>query len=401
MDAVTLAAANAFTRRGRQISGRTAVLLGDSFMAFNGGPVSGSLGSWDSKGIVAWANYYLGQRLSILYNAGVGGQQMNAYLARVPTDVDAYKPTWVIGCGGINDISAGRTTAQMIADYTALFNYLINTKGYRVSWNTVTSVTTWTNAQLTTMTEVNMWLRAAPSIWPNLVIADVYDWFFDPTQGIPAAWRVDTTHPNPAGAVRMGKAIANALAPHIPAVSPLDVSGTASSTSNICTNGRFINPASGLGSGWSISGTTTATISQVARTDRPAGSWQRMVVPNGTSCAITRTDTIGTKATPGVDKIRLAVELNATNQETAPATQTQRVRARLQILDASSTILGDWDALYSDSGYSNHLYELGQGVLATPHIPLPATANKVAIFLYAFGGGTYDWDKVTVFRVMS
>jgi hypothetical protein len=331
MDAVTLAAAQAFTRRGRQISARTAVLLGDSFMAFNGGPTSSGLGSWDSKGIAAW---------------------------------------------------------------------MINAKGYRVLWNTVTTVTTWTNAQLTTMTEVNMWLRTAPSLWPNLVIADVYDAFFDPAQGIPAAWRVDTTHPNPAGAVRMGKAMADALRPHIPATSPLDVSGTASSTANICTNGRFINPASGLGSGWAISGTTTAALSQVARSDRP-GSWQRMAVPAGASCTITRTDTIGTKATPGADKIRLAVELNATGQETAPAAQTQRVRARLQILDAGNAVLSDWDAIYSDSGYANHLYELGQGVLATPHIPLPATANKVAIFLYAYGGGTYDWDKCTVFRVLS
>lgn len=382
-----------------------AVLLGDSFWEQNGGPrKNAGLVTFDAKGPVIWANFLLGQAFRIVKNVGVGGQRMQDFAARVPADVDAYSPNWVIGTGGVNDIGQGRTTAQIIADFTALFNLLITARGYRVSWNTITYVTDWTNAQNRVQTEVNHWLRTeAPSLWPNLVVCDVAAAVDDPSLGYVSDWRSDSTHPAAGGAFRIGRAMAAALRPFAPTAPPILESRNGSNSMNLITNARFNNPASGVGAGWSGGG-TNAVHSQVARTDGVPGVWQRMTITSEGAATLTlgnvAIDTA--KVTPGVDVVRLAVEVNVAGLLAAPTALTQRFNARVQFYDASNALLKQMDGAYADGSYKAlYVTDPGRGILATPEFLIPATATKWTVSLSAVGTGVFDWDRPTLAKVVT
>lgn len=386
---------------GRSIPGARAVLLGDSFWEQNGGPrKNAGLTTFDAKGPVVWCNFFLGQAFDVVKNCGVGGQQMSAFLSRVTTDVDAYDPDWVIGTGGVNDVSQSKTAAQTIAAFTQLFNYLIFEKHYKVSWNTITHPTSWDSTQHATAEVVNNWLLLAPSSWPNLVICDVLSSVYSPTDSsIPSKYRIDATHPNAAGAARIGKVMANALRPFVSPVSVVQSNNFATGL-NMLDNGRFINPTSGLGGYWTTGTMTNATPSQVARTDIE-GSWQRVTVTSDGSFNITRNAVALdlTKITPGIDSIRLAVECKVSGLSASPPSKNQRFNARLQLYDSGNQLLSDYSAIYADGNYDNHLLtDISQGVLATPRIPVLASATKFSISLTGSGTGVYDWDRATVVR---
>lgn len=402
MDVVTLGAAKADAKRKYAMKAalpqNTAVLLGDSFQEFGGGPKDPAAPtSWDAKGIFAWCNYYLGQRLKVVKQSGVGGEQMSAFLARVPADVDAYSPGWVIGMGGLNDITQGRTTAQIIADFTTLFNYLIATKGYRVSWNTITVVSGWTNPQYKICSEVNRWLSQAPQTWPGLVVPDALSAVLDPATGsIPATYRVDATHLNPAGAARVGKVMADAIAPILPPVAILESQNGTSGSSNLISNGRFQNPASGLAANWAWLGTPTVTASVVARTDIP-GQWQRAVFTGTNGGTFRATIPVaGTAVVPGTSKVRFAVESRVANLDPAPANDSQRWGIRLDFYNASSVLLSGIASLHSDGSYDNVLISGASGILATPDFVVPATTATIYASIRMNGGGDYDWDRATL-----
>lgn len=380
------------------------VLLGDSFWERNGGPRLAPTGlvTWDAKGPFVWCNYLLGQPFRVVKNAGVGGQQMSAYLARVPADVDAYAPDWVIGTGGVNDIGQGRTATQVIADLTALFDYLITERGYRVTWNTITPVTSWSATQFTHQFAVNHWLRTqAPSLWPSLIVIDVLREVYDvTTAAIPVAWRSDATHLNAAGAFRYGRAMANALRAFVPNSFVCLETVNGSSTPNLLANGRFANPSSGVASGWTGTG-GSAVHSQVARTDEPAGFWQRMEITaeGWATLAVANIVLDPAKVTPGTDYLQLAVECQVSGLLAAPTALTQRFNARVQLYNASSVLLTQMDGAYSDGGYDNPLITSAHGVLMTPEFPVPATATKATVSLTAIGTGRFEWDKATLAKV--
>jgi lysophospholipase L1-like esterase len=100
-----------------------AIIFGTSLEAQSGGLPSG-VGVIDtamsSRGWPHHFNVYMEQRFDLNRNAGVGGNTFAQMLTRMNADVLAYPSDWVFIGGPVNDISAGRTTAQIKADLDAI-----------------------------------------------------------------------------------------------------------------------------------------------------------------------------------------------------------------------------------------------------------------------------------------
>lgn len=124
---------------------------------------------------------------------------------------------------GINDITNGRTVAQLQADYLTIWQALCD-RGYKVYQTTLTPVTTSTDSWVTVLnqtvtaneskrTQINDWLRTCPS--PLSGVFDVADavetarntgiWMLDPASGLKTT--TDGTHPSSAGHILIGAAL--------------------------------------------------------------------------------------------------------------------------------------------------------------------------------------------------
>lgn len=213
----------AAARAGRT---NTVVLFGTSLEAQNGtgadtvdpGFVVNAL---SSRGWFHWCNLFLGNRLKLVRNAGVGGNRYDQMLARIQTDVLAYDSDWVFLGGPVNDISGGRTTAQITADLTTMLdsladrNVLILTAGPSTYYDTA--------AEKQTLAEVNDFIRDLRSTRRNVWVADAWRAVADPATGSPATGMAvnepdsGRIHWSEAGARYVGLAASQVLDAFIPA----------------------------------------------------------------------------------------------------------------------------------------------------------------------------------------
>jgi len=175
------------------------VALGDSFI--------GSYNQW-----VGWGNAQSGSRLSVLNNNGDGGgQQLTDMLAKIAGQVAPYAPSTVILHGGVNDIGAGASAATIQDRYTAVFDALDAIGVTDIVACTPPPSSTFSGAQNTVLGTVRAWLLALNR--PGVTVADT-GMAMSTGDGITsdAAKRVDTIHPNTAGAQAMANVLDDVLA---------------------------------------------------------------------------------------------------------------------------------------------------------------------------------------------
>lgn len=202
------------------IPGNRVIIFGDSLTAQNGsGPsaldVTGGPAQ-DGRGYFNWANGYLGQRATLVRNAGVGGDTTALMLTRVAADVLAYDSEWVWVCGGANDIANGRIAADIVTDMGAILDALA-ADGRKVLVITPPPSDNYTASELVVAGEVLDWFRALPDTRPGTTLVDTWRMLADPADGYPATGMThDGIHWSPAGAMRLGKAVADAVAPLMP-----------------------------------------------------------------------------------------------------------------------------------------------------------------------------------------
>lgn len=211
-------------------------------------PVAGTYGS--VRGSLNWANAFLGDQLTFVRNAGIGGNTYAQMLARITTDVLAYDSDWVLIGGPVNDIIQARTAAAIIADATAILDAL---SGRRVVMLTATATVQYTTTGMkSVLAEVNAWIKALPRTRPNIVVADAWAVLADKSTGSAATGMTlagssgsptDTLHWSAAGALRVGLAIADVMRPHLSSTpKPRSYNGDPLSV--------IANPSFSGGTGW-------------------------------------------------------------------------------------------------------------------------------------------------------
>ncbi len=197
-------------------------------------------------------------------NFGVSGDKLSGMLARVGS-VISYNPDVVFFLGGTNDLTdVNRTSAQMIADATSIFEQLTS-RGIRVFampilprsvWSTLSSpqIIVARQRQYT----FNNWLRNYSKTNHLVVLADPTPYLIDRTSatGDPIATHFkDGLHPNPSGAYIIGRTLWDVASAYYPLGSAKSFSvadvydATELVTGNLLTNASMSGTAGVAGSG--------------------------------------------------------------------------------------------------------------------------------------------------------
>lgn len=165
------------------------------------------------NGWPTWARILLGNRLTVLFNAGVGGNTLAQMLARLQGDVIARNPAWCSVMGGINDI-ARLTSDQIISLLREIYRQL-RSNGIRIVAHTILPLATghasYSVANQQKILAVNTWIRRECLLNRAMRLCDSYRAVVDPLSatGQPKAGYLanDFIHPSARGA----KAIADAF----------------------------------------------------------------------------------------------------------------------------------------------------------------------------------------------
>jgi lysophospholipase L1-like esterase len=204
----------------------------------------------------------LKNRLTVLWNAGIGGNTTAQMLARVDADVIARNPTWCSVMGGINDVST-LTAAQTVVNLQAIYQKLRNA-GIRVIAHTITPLTTghanFTAANTQKIMEINSRIRQECKLYPDMVLVDSHAALVDPNSATGVARTgviaTDNIHPSAKGSRLIGEAFANAVGGFIPA----NVTSVSSAADNRGVNAASTNLWPALPStatGGTLAGTAT------------------------------------------------------------------------------------------------------------------------------------------------
>lgn len=284
----------------------TLAIFGDSFTEMCDG-IKGLFTYRGGRGFVTWAMHRLGQRLVRVsragtLNGGVTGNTTAQILARVQADVLALNPGYAHVLAGTNDAISGVAFATTQANLIAIYD-AIQSAGIRLIVGTIAPYSSATTAQLVAIERINKFIREQARTRPGVLLVDYHavlanaDGNFRITGTL--AYTADGTHPSCGGAMRMGKALADVLAPVVPASLDLPSSNVDSVTNqasfavpNILTNPMMIGTTGTAGTeltgpiatSWVIGKFTTSDLtgvvaSKVARTDVP-GEWQQFVLTN-------------------------------------------------------------------------------------------------------------------------
>lgn len=273
------------------VPGQTVALIGAS-ITFSG-IVSGgiyepeaTIGGGTSYGAFSWANAFLGGRLTLLDNFGVGGHTSAQILSQVASVLTLpERPAFcIVGEPALNGINGGTETAAQVIENLEAIVTALNAEGITAVLQTDPPSTVITGSELAAVGQVNAWIRAQNDR-PGVVVADIAPYLTDPATGAPKAGvTYDGSHWTNLGGLLAGLALANALRPYVRGSVNLagsNVDGQ-SLTDNAMMLGTAGSKAAGItgqvADGWvaTYSGSVSAVCSKVPATDHVGGEWQRI-----------------------------------------------------------------------------------------------------------------------------
>lgn len=413
-------AAQALTDAGRygRRSGNTAVVYGDSYAAMTFAS-AGTLGSYGyipyyvSNAIFPWVNAFLGQRLALVKNAGITGETTTQYLARFDSDVAPYAPAFLfVMSPGINDVGSNLTLSTTTTNLTAVFDKAAALGSHVV---TITmppkNAPSWNAAQLTTAHGISQWLRLQALSRPGLTVVDSLPvlgtgasdgGWINPNNSNPTDITADGTHPALRGAARVGKAIADAIRPLVPAQSVLgwgesDPFNLAYKPGILASGGTVLDGATGtVANGWyvrnstsgTMSGTVTASLApstEVDATDIYGGQWQKVVL--GGTPAIPRIN-INIGGTP-LTSIQVGDVLQGQAEVAVGADVASLTNFGLRCGFYNSSFTNVYGIGLNQGLASTWPNELGMIKLTLRTPPITVLSGMTGAYLdFVFGGGT-------------
>ncbi len=282
---------------------RGMILFGDSF-SLQSWVIDSAQSTLSSRGLGPVMNMLLGNPLEPKINAGISGNTVAQMLARLETDVVPYVETGdvVVLQGGINSLVNGATAADTIADMRTICARLAG-MGALVSLGTVcpSILRITTSALNLALADVNRGYRQIALDLPGVYLSDDFAAMLNTSAVLAtniATYSGDDLHPNSLGAMAIARARALSLAAVPFRKWPLvatnqDYKGLIYNPLAIGSNATGTNGATiGTGvtgnfcpNGWTAarSGTLTAVLSKVARTDGQAGEWARAAITGGSA----------------------------------------------------------------------------------------------------------------------
>lgn len=213
----------------------TAVVFGTSLEALNGlgfdqvDPTAANIPT--GRGWFHRFNDYAHQAFTMVYNAGVGGDTSAQMLARIQTDVLAKTSDWVFIGGPVNDAATDVPASTTIANMTQIFDLILSAGRKILALNAAPSTSYNTTARRQALSTVNRWYRdiarkgvttSDGRVLRGINVVDVWTQLANPSTGGPATGMavmegdgVTYVHWTDAGALRVGQAVYNVLAPLI------------------------------------------------------------------------------------------------------------------------------------------------------------------------------------------
>jgi lysophospholipase L1-like esterase len=373
----------------------TIVLLGDSITTRNQLSNDSTHISHDTRGYWTWAGVFLGQRIAPLNFAGVAGERTDQILLRVQSGALAYNPGWVLVQAGVNDVAQSVASSTVIANLTAIYTAILAT-GARVVATTITPNNANTSAQNLIRSQVNEWMRAYAALTPGIVLCDwasavtatnTQNWIGSPSMS------PDGEHPNTYGAARMGRMLANTLAPFLAGSPAIGLPVANLDATNAVQNSFF---DASLIAQWTFGGTSTN--SQVARSDEIAGNWEQMVTASATlAYARYLISSPSTYFTLGADLVYCVAEVQSDAWVAASQLELDVV-----FRDSSNATIiegydmwnsqGDVFPLENQPGYENGATKTH--VLRTPAIVIPSNCASIFAQAQFTGQGNVRWGRI-------
>ena len=287
----------------------TICLLGDSLGDRNKWQDASTYYFIQDYGYWAFANQFLGHRLRLLNVAALAGAKINTIATFIPDGVVAYKPGYCLVFAGINDVNAFSTTGSTQGD-TALYEdawqrYCVNLVQPMFAADIIPILCTLPPLNsLGSVTSQRGWyyfnqkIRDFCASNRGVILADLASNTYADTLGYNAqsASMIDTVHPNALGCQQIGKAIAAAVSPFVPAQPRYAVvagdyyNGVTPAAFRTANNAGTVGagtpaPSGTAQTGWTlqgafsggVAGTESIVGSQVAATDG-GNDWQQIVV---------------------------------------------------------------------------------------------------------------------------
>ena len=153
-----------------------------------------------------------GRTVSVLSQLAVGGERTDQVLARIPNAL-TYNPTWISVLAGTNDVGQDIATATITANLTSIYDQ-ITAAGVGLIIYTVPPRGDGSGTQGQTLRDVNAWLRANHTTWPDALFVDWSNALSEnANEADPIdAYFEDSVHPNATGRTAMADVLAPVLA---------------------------------------------------------------------------------------------------------------------------------------------------------------------------------------------
>ena len=318
-------------------------LFGDSRCQNEYALIAGNGGGtyYYNRGIVNWCNAYLGQRLNVVKNAGVGGNTYTDLLARYSADISLLynQVNYIFIFCDINDVLANRTAVEIIYDINVLYGKIlsdgftiIDVCGYYPGQNAY-NTNNMTDARLAVLNQVNNFKKSL--VLPNYILLDTAlllsnNLVVPPSKPTtPNNYLFDATtaalHINVAAAQICGEKLAQILEPFVPQSDKLvtsvsDTTNTANggnaNNRNLVANSLFVGTPGTAGNG---TGSANDTALDAGFTAGVAPTWT--VKRNGTTCNIATS--VGVASSGGVgfrQRMKVTGLANGSVAQLAPTT---------------------------------------------------------------------------------
>lgn len=268
-----------------------AIVIGDSFNA-QAWITSATNSAAMANGWVNHLQWKLNGRLKIGANIAVVGKRMDEVVnEQLPAAAASSAGIVILTTAGTNDVTFGRTAAQIIASLQSIFQACLTAGKMVVTGpipprgSTSFSAQAFTAGQLAVVLAVNAWLRErAKALYPNVIIVDFARRLIDVssignanTYWMTDAYTVDGLHPNSLGSIIMadeGVATLQNLLPPIRRTANASSSGTVGDLTNSFRNALLLGTGGTIGTGV---GATAQPIPQFWGVGRSSGGSNTIV----------------------------------------------------------------------------------------------------------------------------
>jgi len=280
--------------------GAAGACIGDSWFNRNGPYLYGTGDPsqyYPHLGIFRHAAVALGQRVSLRSNFAVSGKRADEVLAAQVPQVLALdpRPAFCTVLAGTNDLTQGRTSAQIIASLDDIYTALTDAGIIVFAFTVPPSDTEYDATETTRLHAVNDWIKAQPRARNGVYVTDAHTILTakaapdgGPITGVLADEAGVHIHPTSKGAALVGAGLAQIMAPLFP---PVDVFPGPGNPNNLGPGPFMVGTGGSKGAGvtgnvatgWDASpiGACSVVASKVARTDGLPGEWQQFVVTSG------------------------------------------------------------------------------------------------------------------------